>query len=102
MSVQTFACRLFGGRALAASYDNSAQTITVLGQSISISSLPASLQAQWQTAVTSAGINTGSRPAFGGDNIDQAVGAILDNQPAWRSEISAVLATVVDQAPGPN
>ncbi len=40
MSVQTFMCRLFGGRDVGVAYDNLGGTIAILGQSISISSLP--------------------------------------------------------------
>ena len=100
MSVQLFLIRLFGGHDLAVSYDSGAQTLTILAQMITIASLPAALQAQWQAAISGAGsgVANASRPAFGGDNIGAAAGAILDNQPAWRSAIQAALATVVAQS----
>ena len=34
-----------------------------------------------------------SRPAFGGDDISAAVGAIADATPTWRTAIMAALAT---------
>ena len=51
MSTQMFLCRLFGGRDLAATYDNGAGTISILGQSVTISSLSSGLQARWQSAI---------------------------------------------------
>jgi hypothetical protein len=106
MSVQVFMCRLFGGRDLGVTYDCGAGTISILGQSITISSLSAALQAQWQAAIggasstfttTSSGSNYGSKPAFGGDGIGTAVGAILDGEPSWRNAVTAALANVVSQ-----
>jgi hypothetical protein len=99
MSVQTFFCRLFGGRDLGVSFDNVANTITVLGQSISIASLPAALQVEWQAAVAGASstFQNSGRPAFAGDNIGAIVGAILDNQPTWRSAVLAALANYVSE-----
>jgi hypothetical protein len=101
MSVQNFICRLFAGRDVGVSFDSVANTITVLGQSISISSLPAALQAQWQAALAGASNTrsdpTASRPAFGGDTLSATVGNILDGQPAWRSAVQAALATYVSE-----
>jgi hypothetical protein len=104
MSVQTYVCRLFGGRDTGVTYDNVGQTLTILGQSLSISTLPTSLQAQLQAAlggassgIVTAGASFSGRPAFGGDNITSAVGAILDNQPNWRNAVTAALATFVGE-----
>jgi hypothetical protein len=91
----TYICRLFGGRDVAVTYDGS-NTLTILGQSITISSLSASLQATWQAAIGGAqtGINQGaSRAAFGADTMSQAVGAILDATPGVRTAVAAALAT---------
>ena len=100
MSVQTFLCRLFGGRDVGVIYDNGAGTLTVLGQSITLSTLPAALQTQWQSAISGASTTFSPagalRPAFGGDNVSRIVGEIFDNQPAWRNAVAAVLATYVD------
>jgi hypothetical protein len=97
MSTQTFLCRLFGGRDLAVTYDNGAGTISIFGQSVTISSLSSALQARWTAAIggASSGYSPAgaSRPAFGGDTVSSAVGAILDNQPATRTAIAAALAT---------
>jgi hypothetical protein len=99
MSAQTFLIRLFGGRDLAVAFDSGAGTISILGQSISIASLPAALQAQWEAAIGGAisGIGLGPRPAFGGDNISATVGAILDNQSSWRSAVTAALVLFVEE-----
>jgi hypothetical protein len=95
MPAQTFVCRLLGGRDVGVTYDSGAGTISVFGQSISISSLSSALQAQWQAAIggASSGIPAGSRPAFGGDNISAAVGEILDGQGAWRNSVMAAFNT---------
>ena len=95
MSVQNYVCRLFGGRDIGVSYDNGAGTLAILGQSLTISTLSAALQARWSAAVGSAGINTGARGAFSGDNVTSAVGDILDNQPAWRNSVQAALSGFV-------
>ena len=97
---QTYLCRLFGGHDLAVSYDSGAQTLTILAQMITIASLPAALQAQWQAAISGAGsgVANASRPAFGGDNIGAVVGAILDNQPVWRTAVQSALAVVTSQS----
>lgn len=97
MTTQTFVCRLFGGRDIGVSTDGT--NISILGQSISISSLPAALQAQWQAAIGGAGsgISLGTRPAFGGDNISSAVGNILDGQATWRNAVTAALANYVSE-----
>ena len=50
MTTQVFVTRLFGGRDFDVTYDNVAGTLSILGQSVTISSLPAALQAQWSTA----------------------------------------------------
>src|SRR5689334_24325423 len=97
MTTATFLCRLFGGKDVGVVYDSVAQTISILGQSISISSLPADLQAVWATAIGAAGstMNTSGRPAFGGDAIGQAVGKILDGQPTWRAAVMTAVASYV-------
>ena len=92
MSVSNFNCRLFGGRDVGVQFDSSAQTISILGQSIAISSLSTGLQSAWAVAVASAGVNTGARGAFGGDNVAHAAGEILDAQPTWRNSIKAAFA----------
>jgi hypothetical protein len=93
MSSQTFVCRLFGGRDVGVTYDSGAGTLSIFGQSVTISSLSSALQAQWQSATGGTVVGTSSRPAFGGDNVSNAVGAILDNQPTWRTAIMSTLAT---------
>jgi hypothetical protein len=99
MTVQTFMCRLFGGRDVGVAYDNVGGTISILGQSVTISSLSSALQAQWQAAIGGAGsgIGLGTRPAFGGDNISSAVGNILDAQPTWRNNVMAAFANYVSE-----
>ena len=96
MTTTVFQTRLLGGRDLAVTYDNGAGTIAVLGQSLTLSTLSSSLQAQFAAAV--AGLAQpglalpAGKAAFGGDNIGQAIGAIADASPAWRSSVLAVLA----------
>jgi hypothetical protein len=95
MSTSVFYCRLFGGRDVSVAYDGSS-TVTILGQSITISSLSALLQAMWQAAIGGSinGINTNaSRGAMGGDDVSQAIGAILDATPSVRTAVAAALAT---------
>src|SRR5258705_12038945 len=79
----TYMVRLFGGRDCGLVYDSVAGTLSILNQSISISSLSSPLQALLADAILNAG-PPGSRPAFGGSNVGRAVGEILDNQPTWR------------------
>jgi len=87
-----FICRLFGGRDVSVSYDGA--TLGILGQSITISNLSASLQATWQAAIGGSLPPSGaSRSAVGGDCISQAVGTILDATPNVRNAIAAALAT---------
>lgn len=88
--------RLFGGRDLGIIYDSTAGTLSLLGQAINIASLPASLQEQWQTALDGASstISTSSQPPFGGDNIGQTIGAIMDATPSWRAAIAAALSNL--------
>jgi hypothetical protein len=95
MTTQTFVCRLFGGRDVGVSFDGT--NISILGQSIAVASLPSALQSEWLSALGSAGINTGARGAFGGDNVAQAIGNILDLQPTWRNAVQAALATYVSE-----
>jgi hypothetical protein len=100
MTVQIYPCRLFGGKDISVLFDNVAQTLTVLGQSILISTLPMALQAEWQAASASTTFFTsisGPRPAFGGSTAGAAVGDILDNQPVWRSAVMAALANFVSE-----
>ncbi|UPT97258.1 hypothetical protein J4G48_0003485 [Bradyrhizobium barranii subsp. apii] len=94
MAAIVFTTRLFGGHDIGITFDSIAGTLAILGQSITISSLPASLQQRWSDAIggASSGIPTGARGPFGGDNIGQAVGAILDGQPVWRNAVQAALA----------
>jgi hypothetical protein len=94
-------CRLFGGRDIGVSYDSGAGTISILGQSVTISTLSSALQAQWAAAIGGASSTMSpagaSRPAFGGDNIGAAVGNILDGQPTWRNAVTTALATYVNE-----
>jgi len=92
MTISTYQVRLFGGRNLGVSYDSAAGTLTVMNQAINLSSLSAALQAQWANAVAT---NSSTHPAFGGDNVSQAVGAIMDAMPAWRSAVQAAVASYV-------
>jgi len=87
----TYTTRLLGGRDVGVTYDAIAGGLSIMGQSISISSLPAALQQRWQDAVANTPFPKGPRGAFGGDNIGQAVGEILDNQPAWRRAVQTAL-----------
>lgn len=95
MTTQTFQTRLLGGHDLAVTYDNIAGTISVLGQSISVSALSIALQNQWAAAVAEANTpdmsQASGKAAFGGDDVGAAVGAILDAQGSWRNAIQAVL-----------
>jgi hypothetical protein len=83
-------------RDVAVSYDNGAGTLSIFGQSVTISALPSEMQDVWTAAIggASSGYSPAGalRPAFGGDTVSSAVGAILDNQPTWRSAIAALLA----------
>ena len=99
MTTTVFTVRLFGGRDIGVSYDGS--NLSILGQSIAISSLSAAQQAEWQAA--SPPPSGGSRGAFGGDNISRAVGDILDGQPTWRNAVYLALANfLVEQTLGGN
>ncbi len=91
----TYLCRLFGGRDLGVAYDSVAGTLSIMNQSVSIASLPTSLQQQWQTAVGTTNPNQAGSPAFGGDNIRAAVGAILDATPTWNAAVRAAVAGYV-------
>ncbi|WP_375791091.1 hypothetical protein ACE102_03115 [Bradyrhizobium sp. vgs-9] len=92
MTTTTYTTRLFGGRDIGITYDSVAGTLSILGQSVSISSLPTSLQQRWSDALnSSSGVPAGARGAFGGDNVGQVVGVILDNQPTWRSAVQTAL-----------
>jgi hypothetical protein len=92
MTTTTYAVRLFGGRNVSFSFDSLANTITIVNQSINLSSLSAGLQAQFAAAVANSGVPN-NVAAFGGDNVEAAIGAILDATPAWRSAIQATLAS---------
>jgi hypothetical protein len=92
MSTTTYALRLLGGRNIGVTYDSGAGTLSAMNQSINLSSLSASLQAQFASAVAT---TKPSLPAFGGDNIAQAVGAILDATPTWRTAVQAAVASYV-------
>lgn len=83
--------RLFGGRNLGVVYDSGANTLGIMGQTISVASLSAALQAQLASAI--ANTPPANKAAFGGDNFGQAVGNILDSQPIWREAIRAAIAT---------
>lgn len=91
MTAIVYTTRLLGGRDVGVTYDSAAGTLAILGQSVTISTLPASLQQRWSDALSS-GVPVSARGAFGGDNVGQAVGAILDNQSAWRTAVQAALA----------
>jgi|SRR6516165_2158208 hypothetical protein len=88
-----YVTRLFGGRNIGVTWDGA--NITIIGQSLAVSTLSPALQAQWQNAVATVALpgapNT-SKGALGGDNISAAVGSIMDNQPAWENAIRAALA----------
>jgi hypothetical protein len=118
MSQSTFLIRILGGRSMTIIYDNVANTITAAGtvttgQSLSISTLSAALQAQFTAAVASAtpfvaaSSNPGgggnylankAAPAFAGDNISAAVGAIMDATPSWRAAVMNAITTTKDIA----
>jgi hypothetical protein len=91
MTVTTYPVRLFSGRNVGITYDNVAGTISALGQSLTLSTLSAALQAQFSAAV--ANTNPSAKPAFAGDNVAQAVGAIMDATPTWRTAVQTALAT---------
>ena len=96
-----FPVALFGGKKLTVT-DNGT-TLTIVGQSISISSLSADLQALWADTVAASALPTsgGSGPSTvvqmagvavaAGDNVSQAIGAILDASPTWRAAVLAAL-----------
>lgn len=92
MTITTYPVRLFGGRNVGVTYDSGAGTLTVMNQAISLSSLSAALQAQWASAIATT--NPVAKAAFAGDNIGQAVGAIMDATPTWSSAVQAALASV--------
>src|SRR5262245_30251722 len=89
----TFPIRLFGGRNCGVIYDSAANTISVQGQSLTLSSLSAALQQLWATAV--ANTVPSSKPTFGSDNISASVGAIMDATPTWRNAVQTALASYV-------
>ena len=91
MTTTTYPVRLFGGRNLGVIYNSVAGTISVLNQSISLASLSNALQAQFANAVATTRVS--NPPAFGGDNIAQAVGTILDAAPTWRTAVQSALAS---------
>jgi hypothetical protein len=95
MSANTYICRLLGGRNVGVAYDPVANTLAILNQSLSLAGVPATLVTNLQTAVGNAPNTRGANGAFGGDNIAQAVGAILDAMPTWRSQVQAALASHV-------
>jgi hypothetical protein len=90
MTQTTYPIRLFGGRNLGVTYDSVAGTVSILNTSLALSSISSSLQTLWANAVATSTVP--SKPVFGGDNIAQAVGAILDATPAWRTSVQAALA----------
>src|SRR5690349_5765037 len=93
MTTTSYPIRLFGGRNLGVVYDSGAGTISVQGQSLTLSTLSATLQAMWANAVaTTQPTNVG---AFGGDNISAAVGAIMDAAPTWREAVRSAVANYV-------
>jgi hypothetical protein len=92
MTATIYPVRLFGGRHLGVTYDSVAGTLSIQGQSLTLSSLSAALQAQWSNAIASTGVQTSGVAAFGGDNVSQAVGNILDAAPTWRTAVQAAVA----------
>ena len=98
MSTQTFLCRLFGGRDVGVIYDSGAGTITIAGQSLTLSTLSSALQSQFTSALASGGVvasaNGPGRASFCGDNVQAAVGAIADAQATWRNAVISALASV--------
>jgi hypothetical protein len=87
----TYPIRLFGGRSLGVIYDSVGGTLSILNASVTLASVSTALQARWASAVATTAQT--ERGAFAGDNIAQAVGAILDAAPAWRTAVLAALAT---------
>src|SRR5258705_10174100 len=102
MAQTNYLIRLFGGRNLGVIFDNVAGTIAVAGQSLTLSTISTSLQAQFAAAIASgSGANPSvgtNHPSFGGDNVSAAVGAILDQTPTWRAAVAAAVANVTDGA----
>jgi hypothetical protein len=100
MTQSSYAIRIFGGRNLVAVYDDAAGTVTVAGQSLTLSTLSAALQTQFATAVASGtGANAlGARgsAAFGGSNTSAAIGALMDGTPTWRAAVAAAVANLKD------
>ncbi|GAA0024118.1 hypothetical protein JOE51_007600 [Bradyrhizobium japonicum] len=98
MTTKTWNTRLFGGRIIGITFDDVAGTLTILNQSISVSTLTLALQAEWaEAAVTTRGFGDGGSIApatapFGGSNVQRAVGNLLDAAPAWRCAVQAALA----------
>jgi hypothetical protein len=92
MTITTYPTRLLGGRNVGVKYDDSVGTLSIMNQSISLSSLSAALQAQWAAAVASVPLGSrGAVPAIGGDNIGQMIGQILDSTPTWRAAVQAAV-----------
>jgi len=100
MSVTTWPVRLFGGRDLGVSFDPVAGTIAILGQSVSLTSFSAALQARFNNAVAAVPVQ-GATPPFGGSNMQAAVGELLDSAPTWRSAVQTALSNYIAQI-GPN
>ncbi len=102
MAQTTYLVRILYGRNLAATYDGTAGTVTVAGQALTLSTLSTALQAQFAAAMASgSGANVATNkgtPAFGGDNVSQAVGAIMDATPTWRAACFAAVANLQDNA----
>jgi hypothetical protein len=93
MTVTVYPIRVLN-RNLGATFDSTANTISVQGQSISVGSLSASLQALWAAAVAGA-VQVPSKPSFSGTNIDAAIGQIMDQNPTWRSAVQAAVTAYI-------
>jgi hypothetical protein len=101
MATTNFLIRLLGGRNLSVVYDSTAGTVTVAGQALTLSTISNALQNQFAAAIASGSgadiaVGTEGGAAFGGDNVSQAVGAIMDANPVWRAACMAAVANLQD------
>jgi len=90
MPVAIFTTRLMGGRNVGIKFDSTAGSISIAGQSLTLSTVSPTLQAQWANAVANAPPG-GSVGAFGGDLVGQAAAAIADATPAWRTSVQTAV-----------
>jgi hypothetical protein len=78
--------------------DSGAGTLAIMGASVTIADLPSDLQTLWNdvVALNSTSVQlSGAHGAFGGNQIGQVVGEILDRTPTWREAVQAAISAYV-------